>query len=469
MLMKKSTSQWLIILFIAITLFSCKETVQETEEVNVVETKTVYAPVTNEDIENAVIYEANIRQYSTAGTFNAFAKDIPELKKLGVKVIWLMPIFPISEKNRKAKGDLMVEDIKDPMERKKYLGNYYAVADYKKVNSDLGTEEDFHQLIQTAHDNGMYVILDWVANHTGWDNAWIKKHPEFYTRDAKGNITSPKGTGWKDTADLNYENKELWEEMTSSMAYWVANHDIDGFRCDRAGDVPTEFWNYVRKSIDNEKQVLLLADSEKHDLFIDAFDVGSGNKGYQLMRQLAQGEIGVNQWDEHMLNVNGRYDLMNYITNHYENSFNDNVQERMGHASEGMLAFQYMIPGMPLIYSGQEYGMAESLKFFEKSQIPHEKGKIWNMMEKLGDLKANNPALHSGENAASYKRIKTSEDSKIYAIEREKDGHKVIFMMNFSNNFIEFKAPAIVGKMTDVVRDSEANIPPDYNFTFPAY
>lgn len=471
--MNKSTSQWLVVFFAAMTLFSCKEATQDQETATVKETKAAYTPITDADLENAVIYEANIRQYSEAGTFNEFTKDIPELKKLGVKVIWLMPIFPISEKNRKAKGDLMVEDIKDPVERAKYMGSYYAVADYQKVNPDLGTEEDLDRLIQTAHDNGMYVILDWVANHTGWDNWWLEKHPDFYTKDERGNIIHPKGTDWTDTADLNYENKQLWDAMASAMVYWVENHNIDGFRCDVAHEVPTEFWNYAVKSIKDVKPVFMLAESEKKDLFIDAFDMGYNWEGHHLMNELAQGKTDVNAWDEYMLRVDENYQeddiLMNFITNHDENSWNGSVTERMGDASEAMLAFQYVIPGMPLIYSGQEYGMTERLKFFEKDEIPHEKGKVWDMMEKLGALKANNPALHGGKKAASYGRINTSEDSKIYAIERQKDDHKVIYVANFSDKFVEFKAPTIVGKMTDAVRGSESNIPVDYNFTFPPY
>lgn len=141
-----------------------------------------------------------------------------------------MPIFPISEKNRKAKGDLLVEDLKDPKEREKYLGSYYAVADYEKINPDLGTSADLIKLIETAHENGMYVILDWVANHTGWDHVWIKKHPEFYTRDENGKMMHPTGTDWTDTADLNYDNRDLWDAMSNAMSNWVTDYNIDGFR-----------------------------------------------------------------------------------------------------------------------------------------------------------------------------------------------------------------------------------------------
>src|SRR5690606_28043383 len=175
-----------------------------------------YSP---EFAENAVIYEANIRQYSPEGTFNAFTKDIPELKKLGVKVIWLMPIYPISLKNRKTTDGRLVSEINDPKEKAKYLGSYYAISDYTAINPDLGTKEDFRNLVKTAHENGMYVILDWVANHTGWDHKWITEHPEYYHKNAKGEVTDPinpetgKSWGWTDVAHLDYANKELHETM----------------------------------------------------------------------------------------------------------------------------------------------------------------------------------------------------------------------------------------------------------------
>mgnify|MGYP000671562556 CR=1 FL=1 len=149
-----------------------------------------FEPITNEVLESSVIYEANIRQYSPEGTFDEFTKDIPDLKELGVKVIWLMPVYPISMKNRKATPDLSIEDIEDPEEKKKYLGSYYAISDYTAINPEFGSIEDFDELVKTAHDNGMYVILDWVANHTGWDHKWIEEHPEYYHKDNEGNVTA---------------------------------------------------------------------------------------------------------------------------------------------------------------------------------------------------------------------------------------------------------------------------------------
>ena len=125
-------------------------------------------------LNNAVLYEVNIRQYSPEGTFNAFAKDLPRLKNLGVEILWLMPINPISEKNRKGT-----------------LGSYYSVKNYTEVNPEFGTMDDFKSLVNKAHEMGFEVIIDWVANHTGWDNQWIYDHPDWYTKDSTGAIISP--------------------------------------------------------------------------------------------------------------------------------------------------------------------------------------------------------------------------------------------------------------------------------------
>lgn len=464
--------KYILGLFALSLVFACKN--EKKEELVVEETIIKeYSPIQDEDLENAIIYEANIRQYSPEGTFNEFTKDIPQLKELGVKVIWLMPVFPISEKNRKAQGDLLVEDIKDPKEREKYLGSYYAVADYEKINPDLGNQEDLTNLIQTAHDNGMYVILDWVANHTGWDNVWMNKYPEFYTKDENGNMMHPEGTDWTDTADLNYDNKELWEVMTRAMMYWVAEFDIDGFRCDVAHEVPTDFWNYATKQLQEQKPLFMLAESEKKDLFKGAFDMGYNWEGHHIMNELATGKATVNKWDEYMQRNAQNYEkddiLMNFITNHDENSWNGSVYERMGKRSQTMLAFSYMIPGMPLIYSGQEYDMDYRLKFFEKDSIPKTKGQTWDLLKKLGELKVNNPALNGGKNAASYTRLSTNDDENIYAIKREKNGETIFYVANLSGKKHSAKVEGMSGTLSDALRGGSVDFTEEDRLDLPPF
>lgn len=405
-------------------------------------------PVSEELMETAVIYEANIRQYSPDGTFDAFTQDIPEIKKLGVKVIWLMPIHPISEVKRKAKGELSIEDIDDPEERKKYLGSYYAVADYTAINPAYGTEEDFRELVNTAHENGIYVILDWVANHTGWDHSWLEAHPEYYTKNDLGEIIDPldpqtgESWGWTDVADLNYDNMALWGAMTGEMNYWVKEFDIDGFRADVAGEVPTEFWEQAFREIEEIKPLFLLAESEDKDLFLEAFDMGYNWEGHHIMNSMAQGKSNVAAWDAYMKKIDSTYQdddfLMNFVTNHDENAWSGTVKERMGNASETMLAMSYMIPGMPLIYSGQEYGLDHRLLFFEKDSIPKIKETVWELMEKLGNLKNNNPALNGGKEAAEYNRVETSADDHILAFIRTKKNEELLFIANLSEVEVNF-------------------------------
>lgn len=384
-------------------------------------------PISNEALESAIIYEANIRQYSPEGTFSKFTEDIPKLKELGVKIIWVMPIYPIS--TTKSKGS---------------LGSYYAISDYTKVNPEFGNLDDVKNLVNTAHKNGMYVILDWVANHTGWDHVWLKSHPEYYTKNEKGEITHTVGTDWSDVADLNYDNKEMRTEMLENMKYWLKEADVDGFRCDVAGMVPIDFWENTVTELKKIKPVFMLAEAWEPNLLENAFDMGYGWDTYHRMNAIAQGKETVKNWDDRMTQIDTLYQkddiLMNFITNHDENSWSGTVKERMGDASEAMLALSYCAPGMPLIYSGQEYDMNKRLRFFEKDTISKIKGKVWPLMAKLGELKNNNKALNGGKNAASYNKINSSDNKNILIFSREKEGNKLTYMANLSNKEVTFTA-----------------------------
>lgn len=410
------------ILLLAV-LVSCK-----TEHKNVQtddSTLVTIQPISDEVLESAVIYEVNIRQYSPAGTFNSFTEDIPQLKQLGVKIIWLMPIYPIS--TTKSKGS---------------LGSYYAISDYTKVNPEFGNLEDVKNLVQTAHDNDIYVILDWVPNHTGWDHVWLKEHPEYYTKNETGEITHPVGTDWTDVADLNYDNLEMRSQMLDDMKYWLEEVDADGFRCDVAGRVPVEFWQHTIAELKKIKPIFMLAEGWEPELLDNAFDMGYGWDTHHKMNHIAQGIETVKGWDDRMAQIDTLYQkddiLMNFVTNHDENSWNGTVKERMGDASEVMLALSYCAPGMPLIYSGQEYDMDKRLRFFEKDTISKIKGRVWPLLEKLAELKATNKASNGGKNAASYTRINTSDNEKILIFSREKDGKSITFMANLSYKDVTF-------------------------------
>jgi len=376
-------------------------------------------PVSNKMMENAVIYEANIRQYSTEGTFNAFAKDIPQLKKLGVKILWIMPIHPIGVEKRK-----------------EGLGSYYSVKDYRGVNPEFGTLEDFKNLVKKAHTNGMYVILDWVANHTAWDHAWVKDHPDYYAMDKDGKMISP--FDWTDVVKLNYANPELRKAMVSDMGYWLKTANIDGFRCDVAMEVPVDFWDDAFAKLGKIKPIFKLMEAEQPNLMEKSFDMSYGWDFHHIMNDVAQGKKMVKDIDTYMIEHPKKYAKddfsMLFTSNHDENSWNGSEYERMGAAVEPFAALTYVLPGMPLIYNGQEYDFEKRLKFFVKDELTHNKGKMFPVYEKLSALKNSNMALNGAKNPASYTRLATSSDEQVLALAREKAGKKVIYIANLSKD-----------------------------------
>ena len=437
-------------MFALLALASCKQK----EATIAVEEPKELAAWTPEMEENAVIYEANIRQYSPEGTFEKFTQDIPQLKELGVKVIWLMPVFPISKTKRKATGGADSKFASDmpEAEQSKYLGSYYAVSDFTKINPEFGTIEDFRALVKTAHDNGIYVILDWVPNHTGWDHEWIKSNPDYYTQNEKDEIIHPEGTDWEDVADLNYDNQNMRKEMIEDMQYWLKKESVDGFRCDVAGSVPTDFWAEAIPQLRAVKPVFMLAEAWEPELVKEGlFDMCYAWDGHHLMNGIAKGEKSVADFNAYIEKVNKDYAaeafLMNFVDNHDENSWNGTIKERMGDGAEAMMALSYMMPGMPLIYSGDEYGLDHRLLFFEKDSIPKTKGKNWAIFAKLGKLKESETALKGGKNAAAFKSF-SLENKNVMAFERSKADASLKFLANMSKDALEVEVP-FEGTFTD--------------------
>ena len=334
-MMKKIINVFLIVA----TMVACKTEKTATTKS---EEKTI-APFSDKVMETAVIYEANIRQYSKEGTFDKFTNDIPQLKELGVKIIWLMPIFPISETKRKATGgsDSKFASEFPKEEQSKYLGSYYAVSDFTKINPEFGTIKDFRKLIKTAHENEMYVVLDWVPNHTGWDHTWLKTNPEFYNQNEKGEVIHPKDTDWTDVADLNYDNKDLRTAMVNDMLYWITKEEVDGFRCDVAGSVPTNFWQEAIPKLRAKKDIFMLAEAWEPELLADGlFDMAYGWDRHHTMNHMAKGENAAKVWKENFVKDTTRYAsddvLMTFVTNHDENSWNGTIKERLGESWEAM-------------------------------------------------------------------------------------------------------------------------------------
>ncbi len=458
-----------VVLFLLLVIVgACKEKEAANASEATMEEEPEFTPINDSIVANAVIYEANIRQFSPEGTFDAFTAKIPELKDLGVKIIWLMPIHPISMEKRKAEGDLLVADIEDPEERKKYLGSPYAVANYNEVNPDFGTKEDFSELVNIAHENGMYVIIDWVPNHTGWDHVWITEHPDYYTKNEKGEITDPiqdngEPWGWTDVADLNYDNPEMRKAMIDEMMYWVAEQDIDGFRCDVAHGVPLDFWQTAIPALREKKDIFMLAEAEIPALMQgdSLFDMSYAWEGHHVLNELAQGKKNVKDFDRYMDSLTVKMEandiLMNFVTNHDENAWAGPLRERMGEASETMTALTYTLPGMPLIYSGQEYDLNKRLSFFGKDTIPNTKGMTWLLLNKLGNLKNTLPALEGGKEPASYERIATSLDENVLAFRRKKGNSELIYVANVSENPVTFTLP-VSGEFTNAMDKGTVNL-----------
>ena len=368
---------------------------------------------------NSVIYEVNVRQYTSEGTFEAFEKHLPRLKELGVDILWFMPIHPISKKKRAGT-----------------LGSYYAVQDYRAVNPEFGTLEDFKNLVKRAHDMGFKVLMDWVANHTGWDHVWME-NPDWYTRDENGNIIKPPGTNWEDVADLNYNNREMRAAMIESMKFWVEECDVDGFRADYAGGVPVDFWEEARREIEKIKPVFMLAeDDHTYELLEKAFDCNYGWGLYNIMNDIARGRKDASTIKSYFEKVGKKYPSgtypMHFITNHDENSWNGTEYERLGDAVEAMAVLTFTVPGIPLIYSGQEVGLNKRLKFFDKDQILWNNLNMQEFYKALIRLKKENEALWNGDEGGPIEFLETSY-RKVLAFKREKDQNKVIVVINLSD------------------------------------
>ncbi len=373
---------------------------------------------------NATIYEVNIRQFSEEGTFKAFEQKLPELADLGVKILWLMPIHPIGEVNRKGS-----------------LGSYYAVQDFFEVNPEFGTEQDFRDLVNAAHANGMVVILDWVANHTAWDNPVATTNPEFFDTDSTGSFTPPRGTDWTDVIQLNYNNPATHDYMASAMAYWVREFDIDGYRCDVAYKVPVEFWNRVRKELDDIKPVFMLAEAESPEHHNEAFDMSYAWNMHHQFNRVARGDTSARAIFGSLEEDRARFPAhayrMQFTSNHDENSWNGTEFVRMGDGVKTFAVLASLIDGMPLIYNGQEYGNPKALDFFEKDVVQRPDTSFWSFYQTLMQLNLDHPALHNGIHGSQAVAIPTSDDDRVLAFIREKDDCQIVVVLNLSPDAVK--------------------------------
>ena len=376
---------------------------------------------------NAVIYQVNVRQYTPEGTFNAFTKQLPNLKKMGVDVIWLMPIQPIGKMNRKGT-----------------LGSYYSISDYTKTNPEFGSMDDLKTLVKTAHGLGIKVILDWVANHTAWDHPWTKQHKSWYKLNAKGEIypvtfhaeDGSETDSWSDVVGLNYDNQDMRKAMVRAMEFWIKNADLDGFRCDVAMLVPRDFWEDTRARLDRIKPVFMLAEDENVALHAKAFDMTYSWNFGNLMQSFGTQKTGVQAFRDYINAAKTSYPKsayrMLFTSNHDYNSWVGTDAELYGAGYEAMMVMTFTLPGMPLIYGGQESRLTKRLEFFEKDPIDWKSRELEPMYTSLITLKHANPALANGQYGGDVTVLNAGNDS-VLAYERRLGSNVVTVALNLSN------------------------------------
>lgn len=382
------------------------------------------------------IYEVNVRQYTPEGTLNAFAKSLDRLKEMGVQTVWFMPINPISKTDRKGS-----------------LGSYYAVSDYTALNPEFGTIDDFKAMVKTIHAKGMTVIIDWVPNHTGADNRWLTQHPDFFVKDKNGNAAV--AYDWDDTRQLDYKNPVMEDSMINAMKFWLRGTDIDGFRCDVAWNVPASFWKKCIPQLKQIKNVFMLAEGDSAYLPESGFDAVYPWHMFKMMGKVASGTRPAFALDSIKVENDQMYPKntiqMYFTSNHDENSWNKadfGIFPGPVHAPFAVFS-QTMAGSVPLVYSGQEEPVLRSLKFFDKDPIEFGKYERAAFYKTLLTLRATNPALAAN---ASFKKIVVGDENVVYAYTREKDGNKVLVILNLSSKeqAITVKDKSLWGKPYNV-------------------
>ena len=375
---------------------------------------------------NTNIYEVNLRQYTAEGSFNAFAKHLPRLKDMGVETLWFMPVTPISQKNKKGK-----------------LGSYYACSDFQAVNPEFGTLDEFKYLVKVAQALGFKVILDWVANHTGWDHVWTKTNPEFYSIDAQTNDFKT-ASGMDDIIELNYDNPDMQKAMIDAMTFWIKECNIDGFRCDLAFWVRLDFWSTARTELEKIKTLFWLGEFDPIDspAYCEVFDAAytwtwmhkteefyKGKTDIAMLKKILQQYEG--------LCINGNMSVW-FTSNHDENSWNGTEYEKYGDMAAALAAFSILWTGIPMIYGGQEIPNNKRLKFFEKDPLEwKEEPALHSFYKTLLDLRRRNPALDGSDALAKAEILKTNVESQVLAFLRKKEEDEVFVLLNLSDKTVD--------------------------------
>ena len=371
--------------------------------------------------QDAVLYQINLRQFTAAGTIAAAQAELPRLAELGVDILWLMPVQPIGLEERKGE-----------------LGSPYSIRDYRAVNPELGSMDDMRAFIDAAHALGLHVILDWVANHSAWDSPLVDAHPDWYSRNWRGEIQPPPSTDWSDVADFDYTNPDLRDYMAESMAFWIRDVGFDGFRCDVAGFVPIDFWERVRAELDAIRPVFMLAEWEQRDLHRDAFDATYAWTWNNIVHDVAMGQAdagalrGYYFYEEANSWPRDAY-RMRYTSNHDQNSWEGTQFERFGDALEAAIVLSFTGSGIPLIYNGQEAGNEDRLAFFQRDPIQWRDHPLNTLFRDLVALRHDRSALWAGTAGAAMEGVPNSHESDVFSFVRQDQNGAVLTVINFSD------------------------------------
>jgi glycosidase len=376
-----------------------------------------------------VMYEINERAFSNTGNFAGIMPRLDSIRDLGVNVIWLMPIFPIG----------VLNSINSP----------YCVKSYRDVNPEYGDLEDLRTLVREAHTRKMAVILDWVANHTSWDNSWIV-NKSWYTQDGNGNIIPPAGTGWLDVADLNYDNNDMRLEMIRCMKYWLLAANVDGFRCDAADYVPFSFWKQAIdtiKKIPNRK-LILLAEGSRSDHFEAGFQLNFSWDFFPTLKTVfkdnqAAGNIYLANQREYVSMPAGDHKLR-FTSNHDIDAWDDTPLGLFGGKSGSMSAFviSAFMGGVPLIYDGQEVGCTVKLPIFSRSPINWTTNpEMLREYKWLVQLRTTHSALRTGS-------LESYDDNNVVSFKRHSGVDEVMVFANTRNAAETFHVPVNIQNTT---------------------
>ena len=397
-------------------------------------------------VRDGVVYEIYPRAFSASGDFNGVTARLDQLKDLGVNILWLMPIHPIGQEKKKGS-----------------IGSPYAVRDYYGINPDYGSKEDFKRLISEAHRRGMKVIIDIVANHTSWDNVMMK-NPDYYERNAAGQITYPHD--WSDVAELNYKNPQLRQYMTDMLKYWVREFDLDGFRCDVAEEVPTDFWETARVELDKIKpNIVMLAEGHKAELLLKAFEFDYSWPMHSALTQVLQGRGRASE-----LRSEWEKEFKEWPRGSLHLRFSDNHDERRSIARFGepaalaASALMFTLDGVPLLYNGMEVGdttESGAPALFEKLPV------FWPIAERRPEfprfykqmiaLRQSSNALRRG----SLEWLANSDEARVLTFVRRTPEEEVIVAINFSNRPFFGTTEAAATAFVDVTPDVAPPLPPD--------